>query len=201
MSTDGIVVSAKERDKFIELTGKTPEQLKEEMAKAEAPSDKEKKFDSQIAEMEEAERKEVTGEDLDFDIEKFIVEGVVSKKNIKLVDGVYIDMQTLTQKQQIVADRMVKGVVGSNPVRDLSFYDTMEVAVLAMAITRMNNQKFPMPDPTGPDKEAFKEALERKEFLFRKLLDSSTVMIQALSLTYGNLPFAEALSEDGQKKS
>ncbi len=198
MSSDGIVSGTADRKKFQEITGKTPEEFKAELAQAE-PSEREKELEAKLIGVEADEKKDITGEDIDFDLEKFITEGVVFRKNIRLVEGVYVDMQTLTQRQQVLADRMVRSYLGSNPPRDLPYFDVMEAAVLAVAVTRMNNQHFPIPGKTNSEEDRL--AAERKTYLFEKFLDAPVAMIQALSFIYGNLPLRQALSEDGTKKS
>jgi hypothetical protein len=77
----------------------------------------------------------------------------------------------------------------------------MEAAILAISITRLNNQHFPIPDPYKRNDKDAVEALARKRQLFESLLDSNEELIRALSLIYGNLPLAQVLTEEVQKKS
>lgn len=187
----------------------TPEQLLAESQKLSdassiQPPQNQIDFKSRMAEslekMDEAQASVQTGESLDFDIDSFIKEGIISKKNIPLMkDKLYVDMQTLTQKQRMFCEQMVRNKWGTMP-SDNVYSTAIEAAILAMSITRMNNQQFPMPDMT--DKSAANKALEgRKVELFEKFLDSSSEFIRGLSLLYTNLALADLLSEQDKKKS
>ena len=146
------------------------------------------------------DRKEVdiaTGLDLDFDPETLIKWGRIEKSNIRVVKGIYIDMSSLTQKERILADILVKAQFGNMP-QDNVYTNAYEAALIAMAITRINNKYFVIPDVVEDDKEsdAYKDAVAAKAQLFGWLLNSNTNLIETLSLIYVNLERADALVED-----
>jgi len=190
---------AKSRESILERTGKTPEELKAEIeASKTASKDVEAKFEESFAKLDEESVAQATGEDLDFDIDAFIKAGLIAKKNLRITSKLYIDMQTLTQRQRLMSEQLVRAKLGNLP-QDNVYATAIESAMLAMAITRMNNRRFDIPDPdnASPEHNALRED---KLYLFNKLFDSPADFIRTLSFLYANLDMADRLTEPTQKK-
>lgn len=172
----------------------TPPQPGEFMAKLEATALQQEQ--EQVQAVENIK----TGESLDFDISSFIKEGIIVKTNIPLMpDKLYVDMQTLTQKQRLLCEQMVKEEYGNLPA-DNVYSTAIEAAMLAMSITRMNNQYFPIPDATTKTPENL-TLLKKKKKLFDDFMKAPNDFIKALGLLYGNLSLAHLLTEGDKKKS
>lgn len=156
----------------------------------------ENRMDEVVAAADKKEVEVATGLDLDFDPDTLIKWGRIEKSNIRVVKDIYVDMSSLTQKERILADIMIKGLFGNMP-QDNVYTNAYEAALLALAITRINNKYFPIPDVIEDNKEtkAYKDMVSAKMKLFRWLLDSNTNLIETLSVIFVNLERADALVE------
>jgi len=150
-------------------------------------------LEARLASDEAREEKEQTGEDLDFDLVSFITDGIITKTAIKLREDLYADMHSLTAMERGYAERMVREKFGNLPM-DNFYFSSLETALLAMSITRLNNMKFPVPDRDG-DAKTFEENYKRKVELMNNLLKSSADFVRALSLIYQNLNLVDMLKE------
>jgi hypothetical protein len=146
---------------------------------------------------------DLAGIDLDFDIEALITDGAIAKENILLIPGpkpLYCDMHTLTKGEDLLAERLIVECLGLRTMgREHS--QARGTAMIAMAITRFNNTKYPNPDPLGERDAAWQAMLQEKVKLFKSLIKASAQVSEALALIYQNLGHAEMLNEDTKKKS
>jgi len=145
----------------------------------------------------------LAGTDLDFDIERLITDGSISKKGIPVLRGkhpIFCDMHTLTTEEDILLERLIVQGLGPNLV-GREYTRARGLATMAMAITRFNREKFHNPDPRGERDEAWETLWNRKLMLFLKLLKADSSVTEALALIYQNLENADLLGEDVSKKS
>lgn len=152
-----------------------------------------------MADAEAKNVRESLGLDLTFDPKTFITTGTVLRKGLKIMDGVYVDMKSLSTKERMVAEGLVWdkfGVMRSDGV----YFHAIEAAILAVSILRINREEFPIPLIGGPDKDNA-NFLERKRSLFETLLDASSELVDGISLVYKNLKLIEVPNEETQKKS
>lgn len=183
-----------------DITNKTPEQIAAELKALE------EKTAPQVAAtetaMEVAEnklRRELMGADLPFDPNDFIVKGIISKKAIKLPGfEYYFDMHSASKEERLMADSMVQQVMGDLPIGK-PYYDALETALLAMAITRINKETYPVPNFDSRKTEEFKQLYNRKTDLFKLLMKFPSVLIAGLTMIYENLEYAELFNEETQK--
>ena len=85
-----------------------------------------------------------------------------------------------------------------------SYLETKVVAVLAMAITRVNSQLFPVPsmDPADRGTDEWKAAWDIKRTFMMTLLQMQGDDIDALSMVYTRLDQMDILvEEEARKKS
>lgn len=191
------------------VNSKTDDQLKAEIDQLRAQSAGEvDEFQAVQSEMETKQLRENLGLDLDFDIEKFITEGVVEKKGIKLFDGVYADMHTLTKSEDFLCDEITTGVLKdvakqaanqsgekydekSGVPRDDTYFRTRSLATAAMAITRLNNKLYPSPgDFRTPDKDK----LALKKSLLEYLVRLPNKKADWVLVIYSNLEIVDILT-------
>ena len=180
--------------KLRELAEASAAKLKAGMDQPVPPSESaQAALEARLASDEAREEKEQTGEDLDFDLVSFITDGIITKTAIKLREDLYADMHSLTAMERGYAERMVREKFGNLPM-DNFYFSSLETALLAMSITRLNNMKFPVPDRDG-DAKTFEENYKRKVELMNNLLKSSADFVRALSLIYQNLNLVDMLKE------
>jgi hypothetical protein len=160
-------------------------------------------LESAIRAKEEKEMREALGLDLDFDPQEFITKGIISKKGIKVTDKLIVDMKTLSTKDRMLAEALVKEEFG-NMKLDAVYLTAIEAAILAVAITRVNNQPFPIPTSpvtTEEQSKAYADAYEGKRRLFKTFLEANNDFISVLSVIYKNLENLNTPTEEVQKKS
>lgn len=179
---------------------RTPEELAAELAQAtKAPGNAEMatKLEAGHAKAAEADRAEMTGKDLDFDVKAFLAWGVIRKENIKILDGVYVDIQSLTQRERLVAEQLVKSRFGNLSAADNLYTSALESAILAVAVTRINNVEYPIPTMklAAEDAKAYAERFDKKGQLYDYLLDSSEKLVGFLSVLYNKLEAADVLKD------
>jgi len=160
-----------------------------------------------LQEIEDKERRQALGLDIEFDVSKLITQGIVEKRGLKIIEGLYIDMHTLTKEEDILAEQLVEQVyeaLGGGIKLSKPYYEAKATAMLAMAISRCNNRVFPGP-PTEPDKRKsaeFESAWKGKVELFQIVLKFPSNLVDSLSFVYVNLDKADVLLEgESQKKS
>lgn len=184
--------------------GRTPEQLAAELRQA-VETENNKKLDQEMeAARVRADKKdyeEMTGKDLDFDVKSFLTWGIVRKENIKVIDGFYVDMQSLTQRDRVVAEQLVKAKFGNLSATDNVYATALESAVLAMAITRVNNKGYEIPTMklAASDPKVYATLFDQKIELYDTLLDSSEKLVGFLSVLYNKLEAADILKEVKEK--
>ena len=181
----------------------SPRQLAEELAEAgRKNADKGRELNAALEAVEEKEYEAATGKDLDFDVEAFIKTGSISKTDIPVLPGeLYIDMHSLTARERITAEALVeREYPGVNAFTE-TYAAAKEVAVITMAVTRMNKQAFPVPKSIGrAASEEDKKAMTGKQDLFVALLNGSDMILRTLTVLYANLDVADRLKEDIVKK-
>jgi hypothetical protein len=157
-----------------------------------------------MQEIEDKELRQTLGLDIEFDVSKLITQGIVEKRGLKIVDGLWVDMHTLTKEEDILSEQLVEQVYESMGGIKLSkgYYEAKASAMLAMAITRCNNKLFPAP-PTEAAKqktEEFKRSWDDKVSLFHIILKFPSSLVDSLSFVYMNLEKADVLLEEKNKK-
>jgi hypothetical protein len=159
-------------------------------------------FDALIQSKEAKDTRDAMGMDIEFDIDSLILQGSIERKGIFLAKGFpYFDMHTLTKEEDMLAEEFVQEIIGNTIKVDKVYYEKKEVAVLAMAITRMNNARFPKPDKRSMDEKLYNYCIEKKKLLMSTLTVSQNNTVSALSLIYSNLALADVLSDEAKKKS
>lgn len=179
---------------------KTEEQLAAELAQAaanEKNQEIERTLEGALDRADKITQEELTGKDLDFDVKTFIAYGAIRKDNIKIMDKVFADMQSLSQKDKLVAEQLVKARFGNLSANDNVYSTAMESAILSMSILRINNKLYPMPtlEMMTKDPKAYAEKFTKKLDLYDMLLDANEKLVSLLSMLYGNLEVADALKE------
>lgn len=151
---------------------------------------------------EQQDQKDSLGLDLDFDVKAFITEGVIVKRGIQVSDKVYVDMRTLTTKERMLAEAMVRDKFG-NMKLDSVYLTAIEAAMMAVSITRINNQKFDNPDVSKSIQQDKENAAlyEHKRELFEAFLDSSNELVTMISVIYKNLESVQSPGVEVIKKS
>lgn len=160
-----------------------------------------------MREIEDKELRQTLGLDIEFDVTKLITQGIVEKRGLKIVDGLWVDMHTLTKEEDILSEQLVEHVyesLGGGIKLSKPYYEAKATAMLVMAITRCNNKLFPTP-PTEPAKQKspeFEKNWRGKIDLFNIVLRLPAPLVDALSFVYVNLDKADILLEgENQKKS
>ena len=143
--------------------------------------------------------RENLGVDLPFDPKVFITTGAVLRKGLEIMPNVYADMKTLTAKDRMVAEAIVREVTGPVQLTG-AYFQAIEVAVLAVAILRINEASFPIP-AFGDISETGKFRYQQKVDLYKTLMEADMDYIQSLSVVYKNLKLLEDPSEETLKKS
>ncbi len=188
----------------LNVSDEEKEKMRKQLAEAQKTSEggeNEKKLTDAIQRREEEQRKELMGTDLDFDPKEFITKGIIVRKGIPINDKVYVDMRSLSTKERMLAEALVRNRFG-NMKMDTVYLTAIEAAMMAVAVTRINNQPFENPDvaKTADDPEN-KPLYEGKNKLFDMFLDSSSDLVTMLSVLYKNLEAVATPAGEVQKKS
>lgn len=168
-----------------------------------ATSPKEKLLNEAVEKTETAEMRRALGLDVPFDVRKLLTTGIVERRGMQVGTDMFIDMHTLNKAEDIMADRLVEQTVGPMELTK-SYLETKVVAVLAMAITRVNSQLFPVPsmDPADRGTDEWKAAWDIKRTFMMTLLQMQGDDIDALSMVYTRLDQMDILvEEEARKKS
>lgn len=148
--------------------------------------------------------REALGLDLDFDPKAFITQGVIIRKGIKVAENVYVDMRSLTTKERMMAEALVRDAYGVMRL-DAVYLTAIEAAMMAMSITRINRQTYESPDVSkplnDPKEPANKLLYDNKVTLFNMFMDSSNELVTMLSVIYKNLEAVAVPTEEELKKS
>jgi hypothetical protein len=166
-------------------------------------SGKEGVLEAALEAREAEEAKASLGLDLEFDPKEFITSGIIARKGIKVNDKMFVDMKTLSTKDRMLAEALVKEKYGVMKL-DAVYLTAIEAAMLAVAITRVNNQPFPMPPEvvtTKAEQEDFDAAYAGKKRLFDTFLEANNDFVSLLSYIYKNLENIAQPSEEVLKKS
>lgn len=160
-----------------------------------------------MQEIEDKETRQALGLDIEFDVSKIITQGIIEKRGIKVMEGLWLDMHTLTKEEDIMSEQLVMNAyeaLGGGIKLSKPYYEAKATAMLAMAITRFNNKLFPVP-PANPAKlksPEFEAAWKGKQELFGIILSFPSNLVDNLSFVYVNLSKADVLVEGAdQKKS
>jgi hypothetical protein len=186
------------------LSDEEKEKIRQQLNQAEGASaggENERKLEKAIEEQDAKNLRESLGLDLDFDVKAFITQGVIVKKGIKVNDKMFVDMKTLTTKERMVAEALVRDRFPGMKL-DTVYLTAIEAAMVAMSITRINNVPFENPDVSQPlSNEVNKGLYAGKNKLFDMLMESSNEVVTMLSVIYKNLEAVSTPSEKIQKKS
>ncbi len=205
MSNDAPGLGENTSDNLLQqLTDITPEQIKRNIQKmkenaAPVMEEAEKALDA----LEEKRRKEALGLDVPFDIKEFVTKGSIAHKGLEIVKGTYTDMHSLTKRERILAESIVYERSGKIDTASPAYGHYLETAMMALAITRMNDAFYPTPDRKTQTPETFKKNLEGKLDFYDSLLDCDSSVVSALVFIYDRLAAADVLlkDEDTKKKS
>ena len=157
-------------------------------------------FEDDLKKKAAREEDEATGKDIPFDVHSFITEGVVTRQNIQLNATTFIDLKTLTHKERLIAELLVKDKYGNLSIGHI-YANAIEAAMLALAVLRINDTEFPMPDAdAAADDPSYAIALQEKKKIFNMLLDSPAKLVEALSVVYNNLENIEVREPKTIKK-
>ncbi len=156
---------------------------------------------AQVAAAVDAEQARVLttalGYDLEFDVKKFITQGIVEKKNLEVIDGLFADMHTLAKWEDVVAEKLVTERGRGVGIISLSkeYFEAKSVAMLTMSLTRLNNALFTM--EARDDDDGYVRKLELHDILMKM----PGYLVNALVFIYENLDKADAMtSEDPAEK-
>ena len=190
---EGPVLSDEEKEKI-------RKQLQESAGAAEVGS--EKLLAEAIQKRDDSNMRDVLGLDLDFDPLTFITQGIIVRKNLEVVVGkVFVDMKSLTTKDRMLAEAMVRDRFG-NMRLDNVYLTAIEAAMMAVSIIRINSAVFPNPDISKPmTDELNKKPYEAKNILFDMFLDTSNELVTMLPIIYKNLEAVAVPTVETQKKS
>jgi hypothetical protein len=106
-------------------------------------------------------------------------------------------MHTLNKAEDILAERLVE--IHNGPMQlSKAYLECKTVAILAIAITRINKDRFPVPslDPADRNSDGWKMEWELKQGLMKALLGMPTNDVDALMLVYSNLDRMDVLVEE-----
>jgi hypothetical protein len=184
-----------------DLTAKDKETIKKEVTEMEKLNrERLNKAEADLAEMEAGQVKKGLGLDLPFDIKKFVQEGIIFKKDVRIFDDMFADMQTLNHVQRIMAATLVQEVMGDMPLGQ-PYNLALSAATVSLSIVRLNNTLFPMPNFFDRRTEEYKNFYARKKNLLQSIFQSAEGMVAYLQIIYDNLELASLMDEDAKKKS
>ena len=164
---------------------------------------KEKLIAEAIEKSDTEEMRRAIGLDIPFSVKTLLTKGYVEQRGMKLAEDMFVDMHTLSKGEDILAERLVEEFVGPMQLSK-SYIEAKTVAVLAIAITRINKDRFPVPDlePSNRNTDQWKSDWDLKRGLMRMLLAMQNNDIDGLGLVYGSLDKMDILiDEDAKKKS
>ena len=156
-------------------------------------------LENAIQEAEGKAIKESLGVDLPFDPKTFITTGAILRKGLEVLPGVFVDMKTITTRERMIAETLVKdefGVIKMDP----AYFTAIEAAILSLAILRINNQPYPMP-VLGAKGEENALLYSAKKDLMNVLLEADESFVSALGVLYKSLSILETPDDKTQKKS
>jgi hypothetical protein len=203
-------------DELEALTGKSPDQIKSELlAMQQRNTARLEKAGQDIQSGDEAAAAALSGADLDYDVRTLITRGIIQKEGIQVLSNMKVDMHTLDKKERMLADIMVGMVYGQIDPTSNAYYQAIEPAMLAVAITKIKVKRgeeehvetYEVPNFRDRNKleyvERYKALMTNKLKLFDMLLDSSTELVTTLTLINQQLELADVLigKEDAKKNS
>jgi len=147
------------------------------------------------------EMRRAIGLDIPFDVLTLLTRGIVEQRGMKIAEDMYIDMHTLSKAEDILAERLVEEFNGPMQLSN-AYVEAKKVAVLSIAITRVNRDRFPVPDldPAKRMTDDWKTDWDLKRGLTRMLSAMTVGDINVLSLVYANLDKMDILIEEEAKK-
>jgi hypothetical protein len=167
-------------------------------------TEKDKVIAEAIDKTETAEMRRALGLDIPFDVRALLIRGVVEKRGMKVASDLFIDMHTLTKAEDILAEKLVEAFHGPMELTK-AYLEAKLVATITIAITRINQDLFPVPDPLDPaarSNDEWRTAWEAKRGLFRAFMALPAGDVDALGTVYANLGrMDELIQEEARKKS
>jgi hypothetical protein len=149
------------------------------------------------------EVRDALGLDIPFDVNALLTKGIFEQKGMQLGENFYVDMHTLGGEEDILVEMLLDEIYG--PLKLGPIRETMKVrCTLAMAITRVNNEPYPVPPVDRADRitEEFRSSWTKKKELanfFKKMQPESVKMIESV---YDNLDkMGFLIPGDSKKKS
>ena len=167
----------------------------------EEASSKEKLIQEALEKNESAEMRLALGLDIPFNVKELLTRGVVEQRGLKIGEDFFCDMHTLTKAEDIMAERLVEEHHGPMQISK-SYLEAKLVATLAIAITRINKERFPVPstDPAERKTEEWIHAWGLKQALMRSLMNMPSGDADLISMVYANLDHADVLIEENARK-
>jgi hypothetical protein len=158
---------------------------------------KEKLITEAIEKSETEEMRRAMGLDIPFNVHTLLTRGVVEQRGMKITDDLYIDMHTLNKAEDVMAERLVEISQGAMTLSK-AYLEAKTVAILTMAITRVNKERFPVPDldPAMRTSDGWKTDWEGKQALMRAVMGMPSNDVDALMLVYANLDKMDVLVEE-----
>lgn len=149
------------------------------------------------------EVRDALGLDIPFDVNALLTRGIFEQKGMQLDENFYVDMHTLDGEEDFLAEVLVDEIYG--PVKLGPVRETAKVrCVLAMAITRVNNEPYPVPpvDRSARITEAFQRSWGKKRDLanfFKKMQPEAVKLIETVYSNLDKMGFL--IPGDSKKKS
>lgn len=156
--------------------------------------------------MDQAEAQDLRaliGLDIPFDVTALLTRGVVEQKGMEVGPDFFVDMHTLDGDEDILSELLIEDIFGVMKISP-AYVRAKEICTLAMAITRVNNERYLVPptDRESRGTDEFKRAWNLKIALANFIKKMGTPDRKALVLVYDNLRNMDVLvNEAARKKS
>jgi hypothetical protein len=161
---------------------------------------KETLINEAIEKSETEEMRRAMGLDIPFNVHTLLTRGIVEQRGMKISDDFYLDMHTLNKAEDVLAERLVE--IFNGPLTlSKAYLEAKTVAILAMAITRVNKDRFAVPDldPAMRTTDGWKIDWDGKQALMRAIMGMPSADVDALMLVYANLEKMDVLVEESAR--
>jgi len=164
-------------------------------------SSKEKLIQEAMEKSETQDIRTALGLDIPFDVKELLTRGVVEQRGLKIGEDFFCDMHTLTKAEDIMAERLVEEHHGPMQLTK-SYLEAKLVATLAISITRINKERFPVPstDPAERKSPGWVHDWSLKQALMRSLMQMPSGDADLIAMIYANLDHADVLIDESARK-